>query len=159
MRAGGARDQGQGRSAPDDIDFVEQAADLLAALQLWAKAQDRTDDDVREVVEAASGTMLKNIATELHEGGGDDALEASRRLEGIANSPSSRGCRPTASVQPQLKQLPVATSLLEPAHSPQWRSLWRHARTDLRSEGEDLRREWQSQGSRVQHMRSQRALP
>jgi hypothetical protein len=61
--------RGQGRSlAPDDIDFVEQAADLLAALQLWAEARDRTDDDVREVVEAASGTMLKNIATELHEG-------------------------------------------------------------------------------------------
>jgi hypothetical protein len=34
--------RGQGRSlAPDDIDFVEQAADLLAALQLWAEAQDR----------------------------------------------------------------------------------------------------------------------
>lgn len=82
--------RGQGRSAPDDIDFVEQAADLLAALQLWAEAQDRTDDDVREVVEAASATMLKNIATELHEGGGDDALEASRRLEGIAYSPSGR---------------------------------------------------------------------
>jgi hypothetical protein len=82
---------GQGPSlAPDDIDFGEQAADLLAALQLWAEAQDRTDDDVREVVEAASGTMLKNIATELHEGGGDDALEASRRLEGIAYSPSGR---------------------------------------------------------------------
>ena len=83
--------RGQGGSlAPEDIDFVEQAADLLAALQLWAEAQDRTDDDVREVVEAASGTMLKNIATELHEGGGDDALEASRRLEGIAYGPSDR---------------------------------------------------------------------
>ena len=80
--------RGQGRSlAPDDIDFVEQAADLLAAVQLWTEAQDRTDDDVREVVEAASGTMLAN---ELHEGGGDDALEASRRLEGIAYSPSGR---------------------------------------------------------------------
>jgi hypothetical protein len=54
--------RGQGRSlAPDDIDFVEQAADLLAALQLWAEAQDRTDDDVQSV-EAASGKMLKNIA-------------------------------------------------------------------------------------------------
>ena len=28
--------------------------------------------------------MLKNIATELHERGGDDALEARRRLEGSA---------------------------------------------------------------------------
>jgi hypothetical protein len=34
--------------------------------------------------------MLKNIATELGGGGGDDALEASRRLERIAYSPSER---------------------------------------------------------------------
>ena len=80
-----------GRSlASDDTDFVQQAADLLAALRLWANAHQRTEDDVREAVEVASGTMLKNIATELQEGGGDDALEASRRLEGIAYSPSER---------------------------------------------------------------------
>jgi hypothetical protein len=34
--------------------------------------------------------MLKNIATELARGGGDDALEASRRLEDIAYGPSDR---------------------------------------------------------------------
>ena len=83
--------RGQDRSvASDDTNFVAQAADLLAALRLWADAQHRTDDDVREAVEVASGTMLKNIATELREGGGDDALEASRRLEDIAYSPSGR---------------------------------------------------------------------
>jgi hypothetical protein len=83
--------RGQDRSvASDDTNFVAQAADLLAALRLWADAQHRTDDDVREAVEVASGTMLKNIATELREGGGDDALEASRRLEDIAYSPSAR---------------------------------------------------------------------
>jgi hypothetical protein len=83
--------RGQDRSvASDDTNFVAQAADLLAALRLWADAEHRTDDDVREAVEVASGTMLKNIATELREGGGDDALEASRRLEDIAYSPSAR---------------------------------------------------------------------
>ena len=82
---------GPGRSlASDDTDLVEQAADLLAALRLWADAHQRTDGDVQEAVEAASGTMLKNVATELREGGGDEALEASRRLEGIAYSPSER---------------------------------------------------------------------
>ena len=81
--------RGRGRSlASDDTDFVQQAADLLAALRLWANTHQRTEDDVREAVEVASGTMLKNIATELQEGGGDNALEASRRLEGIAYSPS-----------------------------------------------------------------------
>jgi len=82
--------RGRGRSlASDDTDFVQQAADLLAALRLWANTHQRTEDDVREA-EVASGTMLKNIATELQEGGGDNALEASRRLEGIAYSPSER---------------------------------------------------------------------
>jgi hypothetical protein len=81
---------GQPRPLAEDTDGVEQAADLLAALRLWANTQQRTDADVREAVDLASGTTLKNIATELEEGGGDDALEASRRLEGIAYSPSER---------------------------------------------------------------------
>ena len=77
--------RGQVRSpAPDDTDyFVEQAADLLAAIRLWADSQQRTDDDVRSVVGSAN-------ATELGQGGGDDALEASRRLEGIAYAASGR---------------------------------------------------------------------
>jgi hypothetical protein len=41
-------------------------------------------------VDSANATMLKNIASELALGGGDDALEASRRLEGIAYGPSDR---------------------------------------------------------------------
>ena len=81
--------RGQGRSLSSD-DIVGQAADLIAALRLWAAAQERTEDDVREVIEVASETMLKNIAPELREGGGDDALEASRRLDVIAYAPSER---------------------------------------------------------------------
>jgi hypothetical protein len=81
--------RGQGRSLSSD-DLVGQAADLIAALRLWAAAQQRTEDDVREVVEVASETMLKNIAPELREGGGDDAVEASRRLDVIAYAPSER---------------------------------------------------------------------
>jgi hypothetical protein len=75
----------------DDTDyFVSQAADLLAALRLWADTQQRTDADVRSLVDAENATMLKNIATELGQGGGDDSLEASRRLEGIAYGPEER---------------------------------------------------------------------
>jgi hypothetical protein len=77
--------------ASDDTNyFVSQAADLLAALRLWADTQQRTDADIRSLVVSENTTMLKNIATELAEGGGDDALEASRRLEGIAYAPSER---------------------------------------------------------------------
>jgi hypothetical protein len=73
--------------------------------------------------------------------------------------PSSRGCRPTASVQPQLKQLPVATSPIEPAHSPQWRSLWR-ARTDLRSARAKIATGVAIAGIQSSGlMRSRRALP
>jgi hypothetical protein len=79
-----------GSPASDNTNFVEQAADLLAAVQLWADIQQRTDDDVRSVVDSANATMLKNIASELAQGGGDDALEASRRLESIAYAPSER---------------------------------------------------------------------
>jgi hypothetical protein len=81
--------RGQGRSLSSDH-FVGQAADLIAALRLWAAAQHRTEDDVREEVELADDTALKNIVPELREGGGDDALEASRRLEAIAYAPSER---------------------------------------------------------------------
>jgi hypothetical protein len=81
--------RGQGRSLSSD-DFAEQAADLIAALRLWAATQHRTEDDVREAVEVASETMLKNIGPELREGGGDDAVEASRRIDRIAYLPSER---------------------------------------------------------------------
>jgi hypothetical protein len=78
-------------AASDDTNyFVSQAADLLAALRLWANTQQRTDADIRSLVDSRSATMLKNIATELAEGGGDDELEASRRLQGIAYGPSDR---------------------------------------------------------------------
>jgi hypothetical protein len=81
----------QGRSlASDDTDVVEQAADLLAALRLWADTQQRTEADVREVIDTGNPTLLKHLATELAGSGGDDALEASRRLEAIAYAPSDR---------------------------------------------------------------------
>jgi hypothetical protein len=83
--------KGQGRSlASDGTDFVEQAADLLAALRLWANTQQRTEADVREVIDTGNATLLKHLATELAGSGGDDALEASRRLEAIAYAPSDR---------------------------------------------------------------------
>jgi hypothetical protein len=83
--------RGQGGSlASDDTDFVEQSADLVAALRLWADTQQRTEADVREVIDTGNPTLLKHLATELAGSGGDDALEASRRLEAIAYAPSDR---------------------------------------------------------------------
>jgi uncharacterized membrane protein YccC len=77
-------------ASEDTDDTVSQAADLLGALRLWADRQQRTDDDVRSVVVTANATMLRNISSELAFGGGDDELEASRRLEGLAYGPSDR---------------------------------------------------------------------
>jgi hypothetical protein len=73
----------------DTDDAVSQAADLLGVLRLWVDSQQRTDDDVRALVDSAEATMLKNIASELAFGCGDE-LEAIRRLEGIAYGPSDR---------------------------------------------------------------------
>jgi hypothetical protein len=68
----------------DTDDAASQAADLLGARRLWADRQQRTDDDVRALVDSANATMPKNIASELAFRGGDDELEASGRLKGIA---------------------------------------------------------------------------
>ena len=87
----------------DDTDFGEEAADLVAALRLWAETQQRTEADVREVVDTGNATLLKHLATELAGSGSDDALEASRRLEAIAYAPSDRVSEIFAYVQKGLQ--------------------------------------------------------
>ena len=42
--------------------FVEHGAVLLAALRLWAEPRQKTDADLRAVIDSASPTTLVNIA-------------------------------------------------------------------------------------------------
>jgi len=67
--------------------FVERGAVLLAALRLWAEPRQKTDGDLRALIDSASPMMLERIASELAENRDPDELHASVQLEGIAYAP------------------------------------------------------------------------
>jgi hypothetical protein len=64
--------------------FVEHGAALLAALRLWAEPRQKTDGDLRALIDSANAATLENIAEELAENRDPDELHASVQLEGIA---------------------------------------------------------------------------
>jgi hypothetical protein len=64
--------------------FVEHGAVLLAALRLWAEPRQKTDGDLRALIDSANAATLENIAEELAENRDPDELHASVQLEGIA---------------------------------------------------------------------------
>ena len=45
--------------------FVEHGAVLLAALRLWAQSRQRTDDDLRKLIDSANAATLDDIAKQL----------------------------------------------------------------------------------------------
>ena len=67
--------------------FVERGAALLAALRLWAEPRQKTDADLRSLIDSANAATLENIAEELAENRDPDGLHASVQLEGIAYEP------------------------------------------------------------------------
>ena len=64
--------------------FVEHGAVLLAALRLWAEPRQKTDADLRALIDSANTATLEDIARELAENRDPDELHASVQLEGIA---------------------------------------------------------------------------
>ena len=64
--------------------FVEHGAVLLAALRLWAEPRQKTDSDLRALIDSANAATLENIAEELAKSHSPDELHASVQLEGIA---------------------------------------------------------------------------
>jgi hypothetical protein len=68
---------------------LDEASRLLAALRLWAQVQDRTDDVVREVLQAGNAVALNAVARELHQTDTADGRLASRSIAEIASRPSS----------------------------------------------------------------------
>jgi hypothetical protein len=64
--------------------FVEHGAVLLAALRLWAQSRQKTDADLRALIDSANAATLENIAEELARSHNPDELLASVQLEGIA---------------------------------------------------------------------------
>ena len=67
---------------------VEHGAVLLAALRLWAEPRQKTDGDLRALIDSASAATLGDIARELAENRDPDELHASVQLEGIAYAPA-----------------------------------------------------------------------
>ena len=45
--------------------FVERSAALLAALRLWAESRQKTDVDLRALIDSANAATLEDIAEEL----------------------------------------------------------------------------------------------
>jgi hypothetical protein len=64
--------------------FIEHGAVLLAALRLWAEPRQKTDADLRALIDSANAATLENIAEELARTHSPDELHASVQLEGIA---------------------------------------------------------------------------
>jgi hypothetical protein len=64
--------------------FVEHGAVLLAALRLWALRRQKSDGDLRALIDSANAATLENIAEELAKSHSPDELHASVQLEGIA---------------------------------------------------------------------------
>jgi hypothetical protein len=56
--------------------FIEQPAQLLAAMRLWAQSQCRSDQVVREILQDLDRTALEDAARELREMGTPDAKAA-----------------------------------------------------------------------------------
>jgi hypothetical protein len=67
--------------------FVEHGAVLLAALRLWAQSRQKTDDELRKLINSANAATLDNIAEQLAQSNTPDGLLASVQLEGIAYAP------------------------------------------------------------------------
>ena len=67
--------------------FITLAAELLAALRLWAQRQYRSDQAVRELLEAVDPVTLREIAAELQAANDADATGAAQAIRGVAQLP------------------------------------------------------------------------
>ena len=68
--------------------FIDEAAQLLSALRLWAHNQYRSDQVVRDILEAGDIVALREVAHELRQMGTADAETASWTIAGRTNKSS-----------------------------------------------------------------------
>jgi hypothetical protein len=68
--------------------FIDEAAQLLAALRLWAQSQDRTDHPVRGILEHADVVALHHMAQDLRALHTRDGQTAGWAVAGITNRSS-----------------------------------------------------------------------
>lgn len=67
--------------------LINEAAQLLAVLRLWAQSQHRSDKIVQELLEMVDVVSLRNVASELRAIGDADALVASATLLDVLKLP------------------------------------------------------------------------
>ena len=67
--------------------LINEAAQLLAALRLWAQTQYRSDQAVREILEAVDEVALDGVADDLRAQGGRDARSASGTVTATVRLP------------------------------------------------------------------------
>ena len=70
--------------------LVNEAAQLLAALRLWAQIQYRSDQVVRQILEAVDAVSLEQVADDLRALGGRDARAASGTVTATIRLPSEQ---------------------------------------------------------------------
>jgi hypothetical protein len=68
--------------------FITLAAELLAALRLWAQRKYRSDQAVRELLDAVDPVTLREIAAELQAANDADATAAAQAIKEMAQLPS-----------------------------------------------------------------------
>jgi hypothetical protein len=68
--------------------FIDEAAQLLSALRLWAQSQYRSDQVVRDILEAGDVVALREVADELGTIGASEAEMASWTVAGMTNKAS-----------------------------------------------------------------------
>jgi hypothetical protein len=66
------------------VTFITLAAELLAALRLWAQRQYRSDQAVRELLKAVDPVTLREVAAELQAANDADATAAATTIRGMA---------------------------------------------------------------------------
>jgi hypothetical protein len=67
--------------------FIDEAAQLLSALRLWAQNQYRSDRVVRDILEAGDVVAFREVAHELRQRGTAEA-ETSWTIAGMTNKSS-----------------------------------------------------------------------
>ena len=70
--------------------YIDEAAHLLAGLRMWAQSQYRSDQVVREILEAGDATALQQVRRELRLMKNREATAASWPVEAIAKWPAEQ---------------------------------------------------------------------
>jgi hypothetical protein len=70
--------------------FIKEAAQLLAALRLWAQSHYRTEQAVREILETLDAATLRDVASQLRDVAGSEAVTANATVVAMSMLPPAQ---------------------------------------------------------------------